>query len=158
MERRVSRIRRRPWPILTLALRFFSGQYLDGQIRQTRGGVVLPAYVNWYWNRWSRGRRAVWRNGVFWPVLGFTIGMMIDMTSTLLAIGYMVVFLLGRLYQYFAKTSIPVLSIHHETVTVPTKPEMEADNVELDGTVQAELGTNLVEIQKLQTPKRRRTS
>lgn len=148
-------VRSRPWPVLTLALRFFSGEYLDGQVRQTRGGVVLPKYLNYYWNRWSRGRRALWRNTIFWATASFWTGMAISEIDTLLAVGFLVSFLLGRVYEVFTRTTYK--PAHQEViVTEPVTINADKDDKELDDVVQAEQGTNLVEIQKLQAPKRTR--
>lgn len=145
-------VQRRSSAVWTLLVRFFSGQYLDGQVRQTRNGVVLPKYVDYYWNRWTRGRRAMWRNGIFWPAIALTIGLLVNMEYTLLALGYVVAFMAGRLWQLFARTvhvQRPV-DVH---VTIP-KVQIDADEATIDGEVQAELGTNLVELQKQQAPRR----
>lgn len=114
---------------------------------------MLPKYVNYYWNRWPRGRRALWRNGIFWPAIALTAGMLAETEYTLLALGYVMAFFLGRLWQVFVGT-VRVQQPTEVNVTIP-KVQIEADENAIDGEVQAELGANLISLQKLQTPKRR---
>lgn len=71
--------------ILCIAMRFFTGQHLDGKRRSQRGRV-LPRYADYFWNRWSRKRRALWRNLVFWAIAGFAIGWFIDRPLALFSV------------------------------------------------------------------------
>jgi hypothetical protein len=58
---------RRGVPAIVHLYRFFTGHHLDGKRRQHRqSGKVMPQYRDYYWNRYSRGRRALVRNVVFW--------------------------------------------------------------------------------------------
>jgi hypothetical protein len=74
-----------PWRLLW---RFFTGLHLDGK-RRSRGrgaATVLPQYSDYFWNRYSRQRRALWRNLLFWVTLLATFGLIIDRHLTIYAI------------------------------------------------------------------------
>ena len=67
-------VKRRGVPAIVHLYRFFTGHHLDGKRRQHRqSGKVLPAYRDYYWNRYGRGKRALIRNIVFWfvSIFGF---------------------------------------------------------------------------------------
>lgn len=47
--------------LIRLIWRFFTGAHLDGKIRNI-DGRVKPMFSDYFWNRFSRRRRALWRN------------------------------------------------------------------------------------------------
>lgn len=65
-----------------LLWRFFTGSHLDGKQRRRPRGTVLPRYTNYFWNRYSRPKRALWRNAIFWATIGFTYGLLFDRKFT----------------------------------------------------------------------------
>lgn len=85
--------RRRMWH--RYVWRFFTGLHLDGKRRKTGRGSVLPQYSGYFWNRYSRGRRAFFRNLMFWITLGTSYGLLFDRKITefvLLAVSPFVLF------------------------------------------------------------------
>lgn len=55
-----------------LLWRFTTGAHLDGKVRRNeRTRHVLPHYADWYWNRWSRPKRAAVRHAT-WIGLALT--------------------------------------------------------------------------------------
>lgn len=75
---------RRSIPVIRLLWRHFTGLHYDGRRRKNgRGGKVLPQYRDYYWNRYSRGRRAAWRHGLTWGLLGITYGLIVARSITL---------------------------------------------------------------------------
>ncbi len=67
--------------------RFFTGAHMDGKKRQRgRRGAVSPLYRNYFWNRYSRPRRAAWRNGIFWSLVLIAYGMTQDSGATIYGI------------------------------------------------------------------------
>ena len=62
--------------------RFFTGLHLDGKIRKPRRGPVFPRYSNYFWNRYSRSKRALIRNIIFWFGLAIGYGLLVDQGLT----------------------------------------------------------------------------
>jgi hypothetical protein len=73
------------WHILW---RYFTGLHLDGKVRRTNrsGGSVLPRYSNYFWNRYSRRRKALWRNLFFWGIVLTMFGFSADRKLTIFAL------------------------------------------------------------------------
>ena len=62
--------------------RYFTGAHMDGKVRRHRKGSVLPRYRDYYWNRYSRSRRALIRNACFWVFAAFLYGTKVDWPDT----------------------------------------------------------------------------
>lgn len=77
------------WKII---YRYFTGLHLDGKLRQSRG-LVLPRYTDYFWNRYSRKRRALWRNLGFWGLAALTYGLLTDRGITTFAVSAFAPFL-----------------------------------------------------------------
>lgn len=60
--------------VLKIIYRFSTGLHLDGKRRTTGGKYpkVLPRYKNYFWNRYSRQKRAIIR----WIILGMFVGIL----------------------------------------------------------------------------------
>lgn len=66
------------YTIWVLAWRYFTGLHMDGRTRKTaRHGTVLPRYSSYFWNRYTRRRRAMWRHAAFWCVLATGYGLVV---------------------------------------------------------------------------------
>lgn len=66
--------------------RYFTGAHMDGKFRQHRNGSVLPRYRDYYWNRYSRPKRALIRNLCFWTLTAFLYGVKVDWPDTKYAV------------------------------------------------------------------------
>lgn len=91
--------------------RFYTGLHMDGKVRKTRGGSVLPRYSDYYWNRFSRRRKALWRNTAFWGFSASAFGYFFDRPDTVfavLAITPFLVFLVG--WKIVNIVTMPVIS------------------------------------------------
>lgn len=80
------------------AWRYFTGSHMDGKIRRHRNGTVLPRFYDYYWNRYTRRKRALIRNLCFWVLVGIIYGYRTDWPDTKLAILSVLPFLGWRLY------------------------------------------------------------
>lgn len=78
--------------------RFFTGAHMDGKFRRHRNGSVLPRYRDYYWNRYSRPKRALIRNICFWVLTGFLYGAKVDWPDTKYAILCVLPFALWRVW------------------------------------------------------------
>lgn len=75
------------YTVCVLAWRYFTGLHMDGKIRKTaRHGTVLPRYSSYFWNRYSRRRKALWRHAAFWCVLAIVYGLIFARGITVFAI------------------------------------------------------------------------
>ena len=73
--------------------RFFTGSHMDGKYRSHRNGSVLPRYRDYYWNRYSRPKRALIRNLCFWVLVGVLYGWRTDWPDTKFAVFSVIPFL-----------------------------------------------------------------
>jgi hypothetical protein len=74
------------YTVWMLAWRYFTGLHMDGKLRKTaKHGTVLPRYSSYFWNRYSRKRRALWRHVAFWGGLATAYGLVFDRNVTVYA-------------------------------------------------------------------------
>ena len=136
------------------AWRFFSGHHMDGRIR-CRNGRIIPGHVDYWWNRWPRRRKIIWRNSIFWGGLAVGGGFLISAEDTLLAAGYVLAFLAGRGYQAAHTAVRKPADVHAVQVSVPVS-QVVADEQAIDVAVAQETETNVAEIASSQVPRRKR--
>lgn len=75
--------------------RYFTGAHMDGKRRANRqNGKVLTIYRDYYWNRYSRQRRAAWRHGITWSMLALAFGLVVNKSATMFCVLAMVPFVL----------------------------------------------------------------
>lgn len=75
---------KRSIPVAKLLYRFATGLHMDGQRRHNpRTGHVLPHYRNYFWNRYTRSRRAMWRHTILWGLVLIAFGLKVDRSVTL---------------------------------------------------------------------------
>lgn len=69
-------LNRRPIPVGKWLYRFLTGLHMDGKNRKNyRTGKVLPQYKDYFWNRYSRPRRLLWRLVISWLFIAILIGL-----------------------------------------------------------------------------------
>ena len=84
---------------LVCGWRYFTGAHMDGKIRKHRKGSVLPRYRDYYWNRYSRPKRALIRNLCFWTLAGILYGYKVDWPDTKFAVFSVLPFLAYRVWR-----------------------------------------------------------
>jgi hypothetical protein len=97
---------------LVTAWRFHTGHHMDGRRRQTGSGKVLPQHADYFWNRYSRKRRAAWRNGFFVLAVLATFGLLKFRTDTIFLAFSLVPFLLFRVAGKLRKVYFHNVSFH----------------------------------------------
>lgn len=70
---------------------------MDGITRQHGRGSVLPRYSNYFWNRYSRKKRAAIRHLLFWVTFGIVYGALVDWGATRYALLAVTPFILSRI-------------------------------------------------------------
>jgi hypothetical protein len=95
----------------TLLWRFFSGKHLDGRHRQHGHGGVMPRYSNYFWNRYSRRKRAVIRGTVFAVCAAIAYGRFADWRDTTYALLAVAPFAMTRLVMIVVKAATQVVKV-----------------------------------------------
>lgn len=94
---------------LKLAWRFYSGHHMDGQRRRLATGKVMPQHTDYFWNRYSRPKRAFWRNLVFIFLSFLTYGLLYHETITIFCLLTFVPFVISRIFGKLGKTFTQVV-------------------------------------------------
>lgn len=84
--------------------RYFTGAHMDGKFRRHRNGSVLPRYRDYYWNRYSRPKRALIRNLCFWTLAAFLYGVKVDWPDTKFAVLSVLPFIGYRVWRKLVNT------------------------------------------------------
>lgn len=117
------------------AWRFATGAHMDGRVRRNnRTGRVLPRYTDWYWNRWSRLKRAVVRHAVMLSCGLLAYGLATIELVTIVLLLSMVPFAAWRSIKAIQSVRNPVREIRP---SIDMQPAIDATSVELDNAFDA---------------------
>lgn len=95
---------KRSIPVAKLLYRFATGLHMDGQRRHNpRTGHVLPHYRDYFWNRYTRTRRAMVRHSVLWTTVLIVYGLTVAYAVTVYCLFAMVPFIVAWIVSKFTK-------------------------------------------------------